>query len=201
MAPPSNSTDQASSIPLYDGVLPGFTLYAILEGIDDTILNYAIMDITPQIITDLKLYKKVIIPTQLYIYNPLDAAITLTSTDLYVVYEGVSLGYCKTNVTSANQTLAITVPPNSSILSAAVPVTADAGSFKDKELLLNAFETQLINGYVCLGVQGTFWATIGDISVEPYYSQPETIPTCNSLHRGICINASKYQNCTWNNWN
>ena len=104
IAPPTHASD----VPLFSSFLAGLTINAKLRGIPTGVMVSGVMDFDPlTTIRDLLKYGRVDVDTQMRLYNPFNALITVTHVDLAILFEGIEISFSK-------QPAVVKIPGNSS---------------------------------------------------------------------------------------
>lgn len=174
----------ASDVPLFSSFLAGLTIKAKLRGIPTGVMVSGLMDFDPlTTIRDLLEHGRVDVDTQMRLYNPFNAMITVTSVDLAILYEGTEISFSK-------QPAVVKIPGNSSQYTPKIVMTLDSkGDAKNLEAIIKAVEETLLHGHCLVGLRGSFSFSLGKYNFTPPYQQPENIIGCTFLDRKPCDDA------------
>ncbi len=180
----------ASDVPLFSAFLAGMNLKAKLRGIPSGVIVAGLMDFAPlKTIADLLLYGKLEIDSQIRLYNPFKALVTVTAVKFLIYYKGVELG------SADSKALHVPVYGNSSAYTEKLTMVVDTkGNKSNEEAIIHAIEDTFKYGYCKISLKGVFTITIGQYTFSPPYEQPANILGCSFLDREPCDNA-KPPNC------
>jgi hypothetical protein len=181
VAPMSN----ASNVPLFSQFLGGMTLHAHITGIPSGVLVAGLMDWDPlTTIADLIKYGKLDIDSQIRLYNPFKALVTITAVKFKVYYDDIEIGSAFSN------TLHVPVLSNSSVYTQKLIMTVDTkGNKTNEKAIIGCFEETLKKGYSLISLRGEFTISFGHYTFEPKYWQPANIISCTFLNRKPCDDA------------
>ena len=175
----------ASDVPLFSAFLAGMTLQAKLRGIPAGVIVAGLMDFDPlTTIADLILYGKLEIDSQIRLYNPFKALVTVTAVQFLIYYKDVELGYAD------SKSLNVPVYGNSSAYTQKMTMVVDTkGNKSNEEAIIHAIEDTLEKGYCKISLRGAFTITLGQYTYAPPYEQPANILGCSFLNRKPCDDA------------
>ena len=181
IAPMSN----ASNVPLFSHFLGGMTLHAHITGIPSGVLVAGLMDWDPlTTIADLLKYGRIDIDSQIRLYNPFKALVTITAVKFKVYYDDIEIGSAFSN------TLHVPVVSNSSVYTQKLIMTVDTkGNKTNEKAIINCFEETLKKGFSLISLRGVFTITFGHYTFSPKYWQPANIISCTFLNRKPCDDA------------
>lgn len=170
--------DSTTTVIPYRPALAALSLQTSLPGSPTNLLLGALYEGSiSEILWNLLTHFEIVAPFQLAMTNPLDTPVSVSRLEFDIIFKGEKIMSLVTSKTFDGSPLNVLIPPQSTMLSPTVPITASVGGFGAFYDLVVSFFDILASGIVFIDTTGFLDIHVGEIMLTLPYSLPD-VPVC-----------------------